>query len=651
VKDRGGSYMRALFCLAAGLLALSMAPQARSAPPLEAYGKLPALDMVRLSPSGDKIAFVAVDGETRRLFIRKVGGDALMVNTVGSGKVRDLEWAGDDYVLIKASATVKFGNGALDKWSYTTRAELMVVFIANLKTQTITKMFNHKELDVAYAAIGSDFGPRLIDGRWYEFVSGFTNGEGENVYKVDLETGKYSVLTAGVGEEFGFVVGADGAIAARAQYDLITRTWRLYTGLRGKQVAISRVSPLDTVGVTSPGRTPGTVLVSDTDGQNDFVDEYPIAANAAPTRLFDGKRIETFLFNPMSGPLIGGLEVDGQTGIFFDPKLQRRFDAVKKAFPGYQISLESWSTDLGRIVVKTDGADDSGTYWIVDMGTGKADELMPAYPAIGPKDVGPTRMFAYEAADGLPLEGVLTLPPGRPAKALPLVVLPHGGPIDVRDRVGFDWWAQAFASRGYAVLQPNYRGSSGYGASFREKGMGEWGRRMLTDMSDGVQALATAGTVDKNRVCIVGGSYGGYAALASVTFQHGIYRCAVSVAGVSDVSAIMASDGDNGDYPSGRYDQKLFGVKSASDSALKRISPLLHPDQASAPILLIHGKDDTVVPFVHSLTMSDALTKAGKTGQLIALDSEDHFLSREVTRVQTLEASVNWVEKYNPVDP
>ena len=134
-------------------------------------------------------------------------------------------------------------------------------------------------------------------------------------------------------------------------------------------------------------------------------------------------------------------------------------------------------------------------------------------------------------------------------------------------------------------------------------------------------------------------------------YDDGIYRCAVSVAGVSDVSAIMASDGDNGDYPSGRYDQKLFGVKSASDSALKRISPLLHPDQASAPILLIHGKDDTVVPFVHSLTMSDALTKAGKTGQLIALDSEDHFLSREVTRVQTLEASVNWVEKYNPVDP
>jgi acetyl esterase/lipase len=640
--------MRVLLCLLAGLLALAMAPPAQAAPPLEAYGKLPALEFVRLSPSGDKIAFVAVDGETRRLFIRKVGGDALLVSTVGTAKVRDIEWAGDDYVLVKASATVKFGNGALDKWSYTTRAELMVAFIANLKTLTVTKMFNHKELEVAYAAIGSDYGPRLIDGRWYEFVSAFTNNHGMNVYKVDLETGKYSILTAGVGEEFGFVVGADGAIAGRAQYDVITRTWSLYTGLRGKQVAVSRVSPLDTVDLEGPGRTPGTLLVSDTDGQNDFFDEYPIEAGAAPTRLFEGKRIETFLFDPSSRLLIGALEVGGQTGIFFDPKLQRRFEAVKKAFPGYQVSLESWSADLGRLVVKTDGADDSGTYWLVNMATGKADELMSAYPAIGPKDVGPTRIFSYEAADGLPLEGVLTLPPGRPDKALPLVVLPHGGPIGVHDKIGFDWWAQAFASRGYAVFQPNYRGSSGYGAPFREKGMGEWGRRMLTDMSDGVEALARAGVVDKDRVCIVGGSYGGYAALASVILHQGLYRCAVSVAGVSDVSAVMASDGDNGEYPSGRYNQKMYGVKSASDPVLLSISPLRHPEAASAPILLIHGKDDTVVPFVHSLTMNDALTKAGKTSQLVALDSEDHFLSREATRVQTLEASVNWVEKYNP---
>lgn len=631
-----------------GICALAVGSAAWSAPPLEAFGKLPALDLVRLSPSGDKIAFVAVDGETRRLFIRKVGGEALLVNTVGSGKVRDLEWAGDDYVLIKASATVKLGNGALDKWSYTTRADLTVVLIANLNTRTITKMFNHKELEVAFAAVDNDYGARLIDGRWYEFVHAFTNNHGGNIYKVDLDTGKYSIVTAGLGDEFGYVVDAVGSIAARTRYDVISKTWRLYTGVHGTRAAISRVSPLSTVGVTSLGRTDGTVLVGDTNDKEDFWDEYPIQADAQPTRLFEGKRIDTFLFDPTTELLIGALEMDGQTAIFFDPKLQRRFDAVKKAFPGYQVTLESYSTDMARMVVMTDGGDDAGTYWIIDMTTGKADELMAAYPAIGPKDVGPTRMFAYQAADGLPLEGVLTLPPGLPAKALPLVVMPHGGPIDVRDRVGFDWWAQAFASRGYAVFQPNYRGSSGYGAPFREKGMGEWGRRMLTDMSDGIDALTRAGIVDNDRVCIVGASYGGYAALAGVTVQHGLYRCAVSVAGVSDVSAMMASDGDNDNYPSGRYTQKLFGVKSASDGALERISPLLHPDQADAPILLIHGKDDTVVPFVHSLTMNDALAKAGKTTQLIAMDGEDHFLSREVTRVQTLEASVNWVEKYNP---
>jgi dipeptidyl aminopeptidase/acylaminoacyl peptidase len=244
---------------------------------------------------------------------------------------------------------------------------------------------------------------------------------------------------------------------------------------------------------------------------------------------------------------------------------------------------------------------------------------------------------------------VLTLPPGSDGKRLPLVVIPHGGPIGIYDHVGFDYWAQAFATRGYAVFQPNYRGSGGYGPVLRQAGLGQWGHRMLTDISDGVMALAKAGTIDSTRVCIAGASYGGYAALASVTLMSGVYRCAVSVSGVTDVGALMENFGDSSDKAEGRYAQALFGAAFSGAAAVADISPLRHADKASAPILLIHGKDDTRVPFVHSLSMDVALTKAGKPVTFIPLEGEDHFWSHESTRVQILTDSVAFVQKYNPV--
>jgi dipeptidyl aminopeptidase/acylaminoacyl peptidase len=411
---------------------------------------------------------------------------------------------------------------------------------------------------------------------------------------------------------------------------------------------MNRVSPLFTVGPAGAGRTPGTVLVTDNDGALDTWEEYALTPGAKATPLFAGVQVQELLHDPTSDLLIGGVLSGGQTAQFFDPRLQHRFDAARKAFANYQIALASFSTDLKRMVIKTDGADDSGTYWLIDMTTGKAEDLMGAYPAIEAKDVGPTRMFAYKAADGLALEGVLTLPPGSDGQALPLVVMPHGGPFDVNDVVGFDWWAQAFAGRGYAVFQPNYRGSSGYGLAFRDKGYGEWGRGMLSDMSDGVAALAKAGIIDPRRACIVGASYGGYAALAGVTIQHGLYRCAVSVSGVSDVGAVMNQMNFNDETAAGRYTQRFFGAKTPFDRAITDISPVRHAGAAEAPILMIHGQDDTRVPLVHSLAMRDALQKAHKTVELVITPGEDHFLSREATRVQTLEASVGWVEKYNP---
>jgi dipeptidyl aminopeptidase/acylaminoacyl peptidase len=260
-----------------------------------------------------------------------------------------------------------------------------------------------------------------------------------------------------------------------------------------------------------------------------------------------------------------------------------------------------------------------------------------------------TKRITYAAADGFKIPAYLTLPAGRPPTKLPLIVFPHGGPA-ARDTADFGWWAQAMASRGYAVLQPQFRGSA-LDRQFVAAGFGEWGRKMQTDLSDGVRYLEKEGTIDPKRVCIVGGSYGGYAALAGVTLDPGIYRCAVSVAGISDLKRFLEwvnSRDRVGAHISQRYWDRFMGVENYKDLNLDAISPIKHIDAVTVPVLLIHGRDDTVVPFEQSDVMLSALKKAGKSVELVTLKKEDHWLSRGETRLQMLTSSVAFLEANNP---
>jgi dipeptidyl aminopeptidase/acylaminoacyl peptidase len=233
------------------------------------------------------------------------------------------------------------------------------------------------------------------------------------------------------------------------------------------------------------------------------------------------------------------------------------------------------------------------------------------------------------------------------------VVLVHGGPA-ASDAPGFDWWSQALASRGYAVLQPQYRGSTSVGEAHLEAGFGQWGRKMQSDLSDGVRDLANKGVIDPRRVCIMGASYGGYAALAGAAFDGDIYRCAVSLAGPADLPAMRAYERDLHDGAKNvtlRSWDRFMGAASPSDPALDAISPARHADKVSIPVLLMHGQDDTVVPYDQSHEMAQALKRAGKPVEMITLKGEDHWLSRSETRMQMLKAAVAFVEAHNPADP
>ena len=247
------------------------------------------------------------------------------------------------------------------------------------------------------------------------------------------------------------------------------------------------------------------------------------------------------------------------------------------------------------------------------------------------------------------IPGYLTLPMKRAPKNLPLIVLAHGGPA-AHDTSHFDWWSQALASQGYAVLQSNFRGSN-LNWKHQSAGFGEWGRKMQTDLSDGVRYLVKDGTVDADRVSIVGASYGGYAALAGATLDTGVYCCAISVAGVSELGKMMAYSAKRTNPSSGqirRYLDRYFGTSGPRDPVLKTLSPSEHAEEASIPIMLIHGKDDTVVPYKQSQLMAKALKRAKKPFEFVTLKQEDHWLSRSETRLEMLRETIRFLKSHNP---
>jgi pimeloyl-ACP methyl ester carboxylesterase len=631
-----------------------LAGSVHAAPPLEAYGQLPGVELVRISPSGERIALIGVVGDQRRLAIISAQNNLLRTGLVGDSKVRNLNWAGDENVLITVTATVnlqlEFGH----------KYELESVTHVGMDDKAPWQVFGNTH-GIAHTVIGF-FGSAAQNGRWNGYFGGITEARDlsggfvfdhgyPDLYSVDLKSGKTSLEAKGSEREHEWVIGADGGVSAHSEYDRKSGEWRMFAGPHTVNVnpLIRKLSPTNDIDLIGCGRSVGSVLVINRNGDADVAEEINLS-DARAEQLFAANSVRGYRFDPMSHLLIGASTLEEPGELFFDRLLQARFDAARKAFPGLQVHLESYTANLKRMIVLTDGDGDSGSYWLVDIDSGKADPLGYTYPAIKSADVGPTSIIKYQASDGLAMEGVLTLPPGHEPKALPLVVLPHGGPIDVRDERGFDWWAQAFASRGYAVFQPNYRGSGGVSAEFRRAGFGQWGKKMLSDIADGVADIAKRQIIDAKRACIVGASYGGYAALAGVTLQQGLYRCAVSVAGPSNLplfgawqSRLYGYDNDTS-----RYWRKLTGVDAAGEAVLRTISPALLADKADAPILLIHGKDDTRVPIEQSEEMAAALKRAGKTYEYVVLPHEDHFLSRDVTRLAMLKAALNFVEKYDP---
>jgi dienelactone hydrolase len=644
---------RALLVLAMASAVCFAAGRSHAAPPIETYGKLPAQEKLTLSPSGQRYAMIGVVGETRRLIVATVDQKLLFATVLGTAKVRSIDWAGEDHVLITLSATVN-----LDADFSVKNLEMYRVVSVNIATGRLTAIFTpQKGIE---APVFGEYGVRYINHQWYGYFGGVTMEKGlsgyflshtyPDLYRVDLDTGAPELVARGDENGDGWLVAPGGDVIAHATYNETSGDWKIMRGAYGGSVLASGNDSYGGVDLEGLGRKADTLLVRIPKAHGAVDAELPVAGGAA-VEVPNDAEIDRNLFDRQTLTWIGytGFGDIPETKMF-DPVIAARVQGTRKAFPGLSVRFESWSDDFNRIIVFTSGVGDAGTYWLVDIPMGAADPIGHEYPDLQPADVGPIKMIDWKAADGQELHGVLTLPPGRAVHNLPVVVMPHGGP-EARDYPVFDWWAQAFASQGYAVLQPNFRGSSGYGAAFIDAGQGEWGRKMQTDVSDGLAELVRQGVVDPKRACIVGASYGGYWALAGVTVEQGLYRCAVADAAVSDLTAMLRYEAQKSRGGSDSAETRYWASFMGPESALNDISPLHLAAKADAPILLIHGKEDTVVPYDQSVAMKNALLAAGKTVDLVTLPDEDHWLSREATRVLMLKSAVAFVEKYNPPDP
>ena len=647
LRDFAGSLWGGL--LAFGLMA-TVPPPAIGAS-LEIYGQLPTLEQVAVSPDGSKLVFATTINEQRTVMVTDVTGTTpLATVTAGNQKIRALQWAGPDYLLITTSVTT-WVPGLLNATD-----EYYVVQSLDVRKKKILPFFTPaREAGETLSSVFSLPMVRMIDGRPTAFVKGvhFVGGEGQlGLFKVDIPTGRTNLIDEGGKGAYDWVVGADGSKLARADYEDKKRRWSLRiqapkgSGWVERYVVEATIERPSLIGL-APDEG---IVVGELKGE-----DYEMTAVSVP----DGARLgpvgredySHVIEDPVTHRIMGGMRREaGVKYDFFDPKVQAVWNGIAKAYPGEAVQLESWSDDRRKIIVRVDGPNNGASFSLVDLDTKQAKLLGDLYQGVKPGDIAPVRQITYQAADGMEIPAYLTLPRGKEAKNLPLVVLAHGGPAD-RDLPEFDWWAQALASQGYAVLQPQFRGSDGFGKVHLEAGYGQWGRKMQTDLSDGVRKLAKDGVIDPARVCITGASYGGYAALAGAPLDGGGYRCAASVAGPADLRKMLSREQEgqrSSDNRIMRYWTRFMGAETARDPKLADISPSDHVDKISIPILLVHGKDDTVVHYEQSKLMDAALTKAGKPHSFVSLDGEDHWLSREPTRKQMLSAVVDFLKTNNP---
>ena len=645
-----------MFVFASGT-ALSDPPASTAAPPsIKAFSHTPSFSEVALSPDGTMLAMDEPALPDYRIIVIRIkdGLRLRAVNVDGNNKLRSLYWADDKTVLMDISVAMHIvaDNKARENWEVERtfaidldgdkpRMLLMDndwersgVTGATLQAIDIGKpgKIMMSTIDWSATRERQQTGSKMHDDRR-------DSGWAHNLYEVDLGTGRGREAATGTSYTQDWVVGLDGTPVARSEWNGELDQYSVL-GRRGD--AWSKIFEIDDgeepriVGVTADGRS--VVMLAENGADKRKAWALPIDGSPISVLHEDPEGdVVNVINDPRTRVVVAYVISGGKEDVYYvDEKRRNQAKSLSKAVAGKQIAALDRSRSGRQVLVRAGTGAEPPVVYLVDFDRGAADIVGEAYPELVGVALGKVSHITYPARDGTSIPAFLTLPPGiEEAKNLPLVVLPHGGP-EANDSDEFHWLSQFLASRGYAVLQPQFRGSTGYGKAHREAGRHQWGGLMQDDVTDGSTHLVKTGQVDPRRIGIVGASYGGYAALAGVAYTPDLYACAISINGVSDLPKMLATEERRHGSKSDSIAYWRDHIGAPTDPQVIARSPARAAANIRAPVLLLHGTQDTVVPILQSEVMDSALTAAGKQHKFVRLDGEDHWLSRASTREQVL---------------
>ena len=637
---------------AASVLALSCPAFAQPSSSIDAdalaFGVREAVSNMDLSPDGKRAVFVgAGPGRTSIVYVADIAAGKMAAILSSNGDPEALRWCGfvsNVRIACRYGAIVKSGGGLIP-------ASRMIALDITGK--------NVKEL--GQRASSFDAGIRQHDGSIIDWLPGDGNSvlmtrvympevgrtgdsnisrtkSGLGVVKVDATTlkaneiepprkhisaylsdGRGEVRLIGIAELSG-----ETRLTGRMRYDYRkagSRNWLKLVDYQDDEfhpLAIDATINSLYALRKSNGRFALTRILLDGSNSETVVADNPRVDIDNVVRIGDGEKVIGYTYAD-----------DRRHVVYFDAEYKALATSLGKALPNLPlVTFVNASQDGNKVLLFAGSDSDAGRYYLFDKTDKSLGEVLPARSGLAGRTLASVKSVTYKAADGTVVPAYLTLPPGKAAKGLPAVVLPHGGPSS-RDEWGFDWLAQFLAARGYAVIQPNYRGSSGFGDLWLAKnGFVGW-RTSIGDVSAAARYLASEGIADSKRMAIMGWSYGGYAALQSAVTEPTLYKAVVAIAPVTDLGMLKS---DYADFTNSRIVEQFVG----SGAHVAEGSPLRHASAISAPVLLVHGDLDVNVGAAQSQKMDAALRSAGKSSEILFFKGLDHQLEDSEARALML---------------
>jgi dipeptidyl aminopeptidase/acylaminoacyl peptidase len=651
--------------LVASVVALSVvwfSETAFAIPPVEAFGNIPVVNDVALAPDGKHIAIIRPLNGRPGVTIFQLDAPNAQPQSFGlpNGNARSIYWANNTRLICHFTTNAKLrGTTYLVQpgrfISLATDGGKPAVMLSDMPKDNYwgAEFAGQDATDPNHIFLETAETAEAVEEKGTSHIMDSQTGTDQfvakqyywDLFKVDVTDGTSELIQQGDRDTVGFITDKAGHPVARFD-DTEDLVRHLYVG--DTETFSFDISNGHSPFTIQDGLENGSTFTVTAFGPDNLLGlyEYKLGDKQPGAAIFTVPQydIDGIIPGERGRGVIGvSYTADRTEYKYFDLTREQIEERLKRALPDQSVYLGTRDVTGSTYVVEADGPKHPTTYYLFTPASGQLSPIASAYPNLTANDLGEETPYPYKSSDGLDIHAYLTLPPGKTPKNLPTVIYPHGGPWD-RDKIQFDWWPQFMASRGYAVLQPNFRSSTGYGSSFRDAGDGQWAGKVQDDITDGVKKLIADGIADPKRICIVGWSYGGYAALAGATFHSDLYACAISYAGPADLARMLDDEAKyHGDHSAAlAFWSGRMGAHRSDGDKLAAMSPASHADQVKAPILLIHSTNDVTVLLDQSQVEESALKSAGKSVEFVQLDGDDHYLTLAATRIQLLKE----VEKF-----